>query len=139
MPRGRGGVRQGTPGKGYANRTDLLTNRAPNTNNTAATGGVAAPAAPSTPHGVALPVQPSVYPEDSPMLSDPTQRPGEPVTAGLPMGPGPGPAESTRGLAAAEVGRFKPWLPLLEKHANSGDAAPSFVRMVRYLRDAPDA
>ena len=69
------------------------------------------------------------------MLTDPTARPDEPITAGLPIGAGPGPQDTIRSQAAGEVGRFKPWLPLLEKHANSGDAAPSFVRLVRFLRD----
>jgi hypothetical protein len=37
----RGGPRQGTPGKGYSNRTDLALNSASQTaTNTAASGGV---------------------------------------------------------------------------------------------------
>lgn len=81
----RGGRRQGTPGKGYSNRTDLLTNRQPAGDSpfTAASGGVQAQAQ--------LPRGPQVFPEDIPKLDDPTARPNEPVTAGLFSGPGPGP------------------------------------------------
>lgn len=143
MPRaksGRGGPRQGTAGKAYSNRTDLSVNRAPNTGNTAATGGVAAPApqrdtvSRSEPAG---PTMPSTFPEDTPMLSDPTQRPGEPITAGLPIGAGPGPSAGAtmQGQAKQDVGLFKPWLPILSKHADSGSASPGFVRFVRGLRD----
>lgn len=40
----------------------------------------------------AMPAQgATVTPDMVPNLSDPTARPGEPLTAGLPMGPGPGP------------------------------------------------
>lgn len=35
--------------------------------------------------------QPFIGPDEVPNLSDPSSRPGEPVTAGLPVGPGPGP------------------------------------------------
>lgn len=82
----RGGKRQGTPGKGYSNRTDLLTNRqdAGASPFTPASGGVAAPQQ-------AAPRAPGVYPEDVPKLNDPTSRPNEPVTAGLWRGAGPGP------------------------------------------------
>lgn len=71
------------------------------------------------------------------MLSDPTQRPDEPITAGLPIGAGAGPAAGTtmQGQAKQDVGLFKPWLPILSKHADSGSASPGFVRFVRGLRD----
>jgi hypothetical protein len=60
--------------------------------NTAATGGQVAPQQPS-PAQVA---EPKTYmgatygADDVPNLADPTQRPGEPVTAGLDIGAGPG-------------------------------------------------
>ncbi len=77
-----GGSRQGTPGKGYANRTDLLTNygqSAPGAS--AASGGMVAPAeAP----------QSWLSPDQVPKLDDPTSRPNEPVTHGLDSGPGAG-------------------------------------------------
>ncbi len=109
----RGGKRYGTPGKAYQNRSDL---RVPNMQApspqygvraqqqaaqravpiaapatdvppppTAPTGGGAGAA--GTGGGGALPVLPGqVTPLDAP-----TERPNEPVTAGVPLGPGPGP------------------------------------------------
>lgn len=80
MADGWGGARQGTPGKGYSNRTDMLTNRAAaGSGPTAASGGQA--------------VQPSpmVGPDQVPSPRTPSAYPDEPVTAGLPSGAGPGP------------------------------------------------
>ena len=49
MPRAkRGGARQGTPGKGYSNRTDLISNY-DQSKDTAAAGGMEAPAGPIVP------------------------------------------------------------------------------------------
>jgi hypothetical protein len=95
MPRGKGpgGPRQGTPGKGYSNRTDLASNM-DMSKNTAASGGMTAPAPDP---GVAQLGQPEALPmpavgaDDIPNLTDPTQRPDEPVMAGVPLGAGPGP------------------------------------------------
>ena len=86
----RGGRRNGTPGRGYANRTDLTS--APDmSKNTAASGGMTAPAAPAAPAVQAPVLQgPAIGADQVPNLSDPTMRPNEPVTAGLSMGPGGG-------------------------------------------------
>jgi len=86
----RGGRRNGTPGKAYSNRTDL---NAPKP---------AMAKIPGQPYGAqaeqvrsqqAMPVQsaPLPNPDSIPGLMDPTQRPNEPVTAGIAAGPGPGP------------------------------------------------
>jgi len=76
----RGGRRSGTPGVGYSNRTDLLTQRAPQQGQvTAAAGDQAAVGAPV------------ITPDMVPKLNDPTARPNEPVTAGIVAGEGPGP------------------------------------------------
>ena len=77
----RGGKRQGTPGKGYANRTDLGVDYAPGN---AAAGGIQAPAqqAPMMSRRIGA--------DEVPNLGDPTGRAGEPVTAGLPFGAGAG-------------------------------------------------
>lgn len=40
---------------------------------------------------------PWVGPDEVPNLSAPTMRPDEPVTAGMPFGPGPGPQPGTMG------------------------------------------
>ena len=81
----RGGKREGTPGVGYSNRTDLGQNYQPQTGTTtAAAGGQTAPAAP--------PQRTLVTPDMIPKLNDPSGRPGEPVTTGLNAGAGAGPA-----------------------------------------------
>lgn len=79
----RGGKRQGTQGKGYANRTDLATDYAPGGN--PATGGMQAPVNQVSVMG------PAIGAEEVPNLGDMTGRPDEPVTAGLAVGAGPGP------------------------------------------------
>lgn len=79
----RGGKRQGTQGRAYSNRTDLTSNYGPNGN--AATGGMEAPREQTPLMG------PAIGAEQIPNLSDPSMRPNEPVTAGLPVGPGAGP------------------------------------------------
>lgn len=78
----RGGKRRGTPGKAYANRTDLTSDYAPGS---AAGGGMTPPVQQQPLMG------PPIGADQVPNLSDPTMRPQEPVTAGLPVGPGPGP------------------------------------------------
>lgn len=78
----RGGKRQGTPGKGYSNRTDLATNYSPGS---AASGGMQ----PQPQQQQFIP--PLIGADEVPSLSDPTMRPGEPVTAGLDVGMGAGP------------------------------------------------
>ncbi len=77
MADGWGGPRQGVQGKAYANRSDLN----------------AKPRLPATGRPVSSPAGlPSGAPAPEPVpLGAPTARPGEPVTAGLPVGPGPGP------------------------------------------------
>ena len=95
-----GGVRQGAPGKAYPNRSDLNADRQ-------------APRAPAgRPYGerkaamdaqrtIPLPAQsgPRVIPLDAP-----TERPDEPLTAGLSTGAGPGPeALMPTGLPVQEM------------------------------------
>lgn len=119
----RGGKRQGTPGKAFSNRTDLAQNYAPDATGQAAAGGMQRP-----------PQQPQYSPEDSPMLSDPTQRPGEPITAGLPTGPGPGPEALDPRLS--ETQGLKKWLPLLDPLLNQPDTPQSVKALVTYIRGA---
>lgn len=83
----RGGARQGAPGKNYPNRSDMQTGQ--RTQPVRAASG--------QPYGVrgqqeALQrAQP--LPQGAPIipLTAPSQRPSEPITAGMPMGKGPGP------------------------------------------------
>ena len=107
MPRiGRGGRRTGTPGKSYQNRTDL-NDRSNVVPMMAAKGQaygeakaqmdaqrslpVAAPPPPATapPAGPAGPGAATAPGPALTPLGAPTARPGEPVTAGVPVGPGP--------------------------------------------------
>jgi len=104
MPRkGRGGARQGTPGIAYGNRTDLNQpiSTVPGQEYGKATeqrdaqravpmasspvADIDPSMAPPTPQG-----RPMAMPGSLPYIA-PTSRPDEPVTAGLPTGPGPGP------------------------------------------------
>ena len=135
MPRAKqGGARQGTPGKGYANRTDLSVNR-DMSKNTAATGGMPAPS-----HGETMrpPEPPAKYASDSPNLTDPTNRPGEPITAGLPSGPGPGP-EALAGydprIAETQMMKQK-WMPYLRNISNDPEVPESVKVLYRYMMGA---
>jgi len=102
MPRkGRGGERQGTQGKSYSNRTDLNMpiSTVPNQEYGMATAqreaqrAVPMASSPSVAPQAARPIPsraPAPAPGSLPYIA-PTQRPNEPVTAGLPFGPGSGP------------------------------------------------
>lgn len=72
-------------------------------------------------------------------LTEPTQRPDEPVTAGSPSGPGVGP--EAIGMTSQQPGQnrmdaqsLSSYLPSLERMANQPGTPPSFVRFVRYIR-----
>jgi hypothetical protein len=66
----------------------------------------------------------------------PTQNPDQPVTAGLPMGPGAGstasPVQPT--LTPQQVTRLKPYIPTLVLLASADDADPATKQFVRQLR-----
>lgn len=100
MPRkGKGGPRSGNPGTAYTNRSDLAADTQPVAVPTGQTYGEAGrqQAAMSA---IGIPdVQGQLA--AMPGLTDPSQRPEEPLTAGMPMGPGPspvGPPKGTGGL-----------------------------------------
>jgi hypothetical protein len=103
----RGGRRRGTAGKAYPNRTDL-------------NGGTQVKI-PGQEYGAqaeqvraqqALPVAAPPTPDDAPsLLEGQSQRPNEPLTAGLPSGPGPGPEAIN---ALSNVGAPKPGFDDLE-------------------------
>jgi hypothetical protein len=106
MPRGRGGKRQGTPGTSYGNRSDLnmpistvpnqeygkaaMQKQAQQAVPMGQSPVSAAPAESGAPQATAS--VPLPRPGSLPYIS-PTARPNEPVTAGLPFGPG---ADSVR-------------------------------------------
>lgn len=94
-----GGPRAGTPGQKYANRSDLQGSTATGQEYGAAkaqqdsmravpmaSGATAVAPVPQT----GPPAMPPgfVSPDDTPTLGGPSARPGEPLTAGLPFGPG---------------------------------------------------
>jgi len=112
MPRkskggGRGGPRVGTPGTAYANRSDLQATqpvRTPpsQTYGDATASQAAQRALPLPGPGASVPspsaagpgntqAPPMALPGQLGPLNAPTQRPSEPITAGLNSGPGPGP------------------------------------------------
>ena len=118
----RGGKRQGTPGKGYTNRTDLGQNYAPAEGTaTPASGGIEAPKGQQ---------KPPIYADDFPNLKDPTTRPNIPVTQGLRSGPGAGPKDERRD----DVRQIKKWLPLLDPIANDPDVPNSVRSFVNFLK-----
>jgi hypothetical protein len=108
----RGGKRAGKPGKSYTNRTDMhqpvttvpgqvygqataqqnAQKALPLPTQSTPPGGQARPTSPSSPTGLPPGGPPPVGPGDLGPLHAPTGRPDEPLTAGLPTGPGPGPA-----------------------------------------------
>lgn len=73
-------------------------------------------------------------------LFAPTERPEEPITAGAPFGPGPGPAQSMSlaDESAQEAQMMRRYLPALESIANSPEGTPTFRRFVRFLRAASE-
>lgn len=110
----RGGKRVGRSGAAYSNRSDL---NAPKPHLTSVSNvygeaeklrqaqrAVPAAAAPTVLAGAATPTgqpsplpgggpqSPTVLPGSLPPLTGPSQRPDEPLTAGMPSGPGPGPS-----------------------------------------------
>lgn len=139
MPRnGRGGVRTGTPGKSYSNRTDLN-----------ATSGKPLPVqtAPSTEYGqaiasarsqAAVPMAPQAPPPPLPGAGGgggaaptppggfgdplrPTEQPDVHVMSGLPVGPGPGPE-------ALSMNAPDPTLTVLANLRGMGDQLPAALK-----------
>ena len=121
MPRGKqGGKRQGTPGKAYSNRTDLMQNY----NMEAGT-----PAA-----GPVDPGQSWTRPDDLPSLDSPTKYPDQPVTSGLNIGAGNAAQPGFDGQA--ERKQLQRYLPLLEPYLTQPDTPQSVKMLFRYIRGA---
>lgn len=151
MPRtNRGGQRQGQPGKTYSNRTDLSTGARKALTQTGpspqygegvkreaslAAVPLSPPAAPVTPPsgaaaGGGFPMPGSLGPIDAP-----TNRPDEPVTTGLPTGPGAGP-EILAQREDPDLASMLKYLPALELIANLPTATVATRNFVRRLRGA---
>jgi len=142
MPRsGRGGKVDGQIGKAYSNRTDL--NAATTTVPGQEYGRAAAqqmamrnvpmasapqqPAMPTPSAPQSAPQAPMAAPQpQTPLLWDhPNDRPGEPIHAGLPVGPGPGPEALAPPPAAAQT----PTASLLQQLAMAPGATPDVRQM----------
>ena len=122
----RGGQRKGTPGKAYANRTDMGMNYDMQSGSPAS-GGIK----PVSPESMQLPV----YPDQLPSLSTPTTRPNEPITDGLAIGPGRGPEALTNyDPRLQETQALKQYLPLLEPLARNPETPDSVRALVNYIR-----
>lgn len=63
-------------------------------------------------------------------LFDPSKRPGEPVTAGLSVGPGESPAPRMAG----NYDMIMKYMPALELMASQEDAPESFKSLVKYVK-----
>lgn len=68
------------------------------------------------------------------MLLDPTQRPNEPVSAGLPSGPGPGPEALDPRMN--ETRNLKKFLPIIEPLLMREDVPESVVSLVKFIKGA---
>lgn len=140
-----GGVRTGTPGTPYANRSDLR--QAP----TAATGQeygqagrqlasqravpLASTPPPPRPPANAATQTGGMGPRERPAFDRPTERPGEPLTTGVASGPGAGP-EILAGTNRPdpELEALRPYLPTLDLLASQPNASPTARMFVRRLR-----
>ncbi len=147
----RGGRRKGEPGKPYPNRSDL---RGPGTpdipkNFTGQPYGAAQQqqqaqaAAPAGPPqgapGPAAALGPPPVPAGSlGAFNRASERPGEPITAGLPSGPGPGPEAlglreqgNEEDVDLTAVARYLPTLELLASLPGASISTRNFVRRLR--------
>jgi len=105
------------------------------------TTGTPPPAAPvATP---AAPAAPPPTPAAAPMppggagaFNRPTERPDEPVTTGLPYGPGPGPeaVQANVNQDALDVQHWQRYMPQLEFMASQPDASQSMINFARRVR-----
>ena len=108
---------------------------------TPAAGGMEAPAGPppqaGPPPGGGAPLEGASFPtpDDTPLLTDPTQRPNEPVTHGLNTGPGGGREVLNIDPRAQDLELLRrTWLPTLELYAQSPDTPKTVRRLVAYIR-----
>jgi hypothetical protein len=74
----------------------------------------------------------AMYPEDTPNLLDATNRPNEPITAGLSSGPGPGP--EALDPRVGEIRQLKTFLPLIEPFLDREDTPNSVRALVKYIK-----
>lgn len=145
----RGGTRKGTPGTAYSNRSDLNkpvpVQAAPNQPYGQAGAQIAsqqvvpvapppAPPAGGPPQQAAPPPQPG-NPGD---FGRPTDMPNQPITHGLPTGPGAGPeALQYNGVSSndqIDIKNLQSYLPVLELMASQPGASIATMNFVRRIR-----
>lgn len=123
----RGGKRQGTPGKAYTNRTDMGQNYDMEAGSPAA-GGIEPP---ELMGANSLPISP----DDIPSLGTPTQRPNEPISDGLSIGPGRDKSALTNyDPRRKEAQALKRWLPIMEPVINDPETPDSVRSLFQYIR-----
>lgn len=84
------------------------------------------------------PPGPQAPPPGAVPFDHPTQRPNEPVTAGLPSGPGPGPEMlGNINPPDPQIAKLSQYLPVLEVMASQPNASDTLQQWVRYLRSQP--
>lgn len=140
MARGKGGNRESSRGKIMANaavgaepkmaapKVDFDGPYGSDTAQAPLQDARTSPSAPSVAPSAA-PSRPPMTPRAVTPLDAPDDRPWEPVTTGLPMGPGAGP--ETQNLE-----KMRPFLPVLELIASRSDAGKDARNFVRRLRGA---
>ena len=84
----------------------------------------------------AAPPRPRVAPGQMGAFVRPTERPGEPMTAGAPVGPGPGPrrVEPPAKVDETMSAQLAAYIPILETKAAQPDASANFRMFVRRVR-----
>ena len=146
-----GGSRQGQPGKGYANRSDMRTQKVSVPKSAEYGQGErlraaqqAVPMAKAPPVGApgGVPAAPPAG-MGGPMAGElgeftrPSERPGEPLTTGIAGGAGAGPeALAMTNKPDPELEALRPYLATLELLASQPNASPSARMFVRRLRGA---
>lgn len=95
-------------------------------------------AAPSVPNARMRNSDPTGRSAAATPLFSPTGRPDEPVTAGAPVGPGPGMSvpKPTPSVMQQDLDTIKRFLPDLEEATGFANAPQSFKNLVNYLRNA---
>lgn len=127
---GHGGKRTATPGKAYSQRTDLMPSAQPVRVQSGQEYGQRQ-AQEQAQRAVPLP---GPTPTPPVPLSAPSMKPTEPVTAGLPIGPGPGPEVLTR-MAPSEQAPILEMLQALYAEFPNNDLR-SLIEEAEY-RQAP--
>lgn len=142
-----GGAREGQPGKPYPNRTDLRAQKVAVPPSAEYGQGeklrraqqavpmAGAPAAPPPPPAAAGQAGAGGAPVEMGDFTRPTERPGEPLTTGIPSGPGAGPeALAMNRRPDPELEAMRAYLPTLELMASQPNASPTARAFVRRLR-----